>query len=429
MSTVLKVENLSKLYRLGEVGTGTLTHDINRFWHRLRGKDDPYGLVGQTNDRTQKSDSEYVWALKDINFEVKQGEVLGIIGRNGAGKSTLLKIISQITSPSTGSIRAKGRIASLLEVGTGMNPELTARENIYLNGAILGMRKNEIDRKFDEIVDFSGCQLYVDTPIKRFSSGMRVRLGFAVAAFLEPEILIVDEVLAVGDAEFQKKAIGKMKDVSRGEGRTVIFVSHNMTAVMDLCTRALALQNGEISNEGDVENVISSYLNVYRAETFTKNLHTIKKRSGNGKIRFHSIEMLNDQNDVINVSITGQNLKYKIVLELDPNMEYPKVHISMKFTNENDESIFHVSNSVANGEEFKFHKGKQYVEVFCEIYELPLNVGTYYFHLFCSDLNEKFDVLEFAGELVVEAGNFFESGKLPSSKTSPYLVKNKWEMN
>jgi len=257
---VLKVENLSKLYRLGEVGTGTISHDLNRWWARVRGKEDPYALIGQTNDRSQKAESDYVWALKDINFEVQQGEILGIIGRNGAGKSTLLKILSQITSPTTGTIKTKGRIASLLEVGTGMHPEMTARENIYLNGAILGMTKKEIAAKFDEIVDFSGCNLYVDTPIKRFSSGMRVRLGFAVAAFLEPEILIVDEVLAVGDAEFQKKAIGKMKDISAGGGRTVLFVSHNMASVKSLCTRALVLKDGMMTFEGKVEESVDYYL-------------------------------------------------------------------------------------------------------------------------------------------------------------------------
>ena len=257
---ILKVENLSKLYRLGEVGTGTISHDLNRWWARVRGKEDPYAIVGQTNDRSQKAESDYVWALKDINFEVEQGEILGIIGRNGAGKSTLLKILSQITSPTTGEIKTRGRIASLLEVGTGMNPEMTARENIYLNGAILGMTKKEITAKFNEIIDFSGCTMYVDTPLKRFSSGMRVRLGFAVAAFLEPEILIVDEVLAVGDAEFQKKAIGKMKDISSGGGRTVLFVSHNMEAVKSLCKRVILLNKGMIEADGEPTSVIDHYL-------------------------------------------------------------------------------------------------------------------------------------------------------------------------
>ena len=259
---VLKVDNLSKLYRLGEVGTGTISHDLNRWWARVRGKEDPYALIGQTNERSQKAASDYVWALKDINFEVEQGEILGVIGRNGAGKSTLLKILSQITSPTTGTVKTKGRIASLLEVGTGMHPEMTARENIYLNGAILGMTKKEITNKFDEIVYFSGCAMYIDTPLKRFSSGMRVRLGFAVAAFLEPEILIVDEVLAVGDAEFQKKAIGKMKEISSGGGRTVLFVSHNMVSIQSLCTRAILMENGGLKYDGEVEGVIDEYMKI-----------------------------------------------------------------------------------------------------------------------------------------------------------------------
>ncbi len=239
----LKIEHLYKQYKLGEIGTGTISSDLNRWWARIRGKEDPFSLVGEENDRTKKSDSGYALVLNDINLEVKQGEVVGIIGRNGAGKSTLLKLISQITSPTKGAIKANGRIASLLEVGTGMHPDMTARENIYLNGAIMGMNKQEIASKFDEIVDFAGCLKYVDTPVKRFSSGMRVRLGFAVAAFLEPEILIVDEVLAVGDAEFQKKAIGKMKDVSSSEGRTVLFVSHNMSSIRNICTRFCVINN------------------------------------------------------------------------------------------------------------------------------------------------------------------------------------------
>jgi len=257
---VLKVEKLSKQYRLGEIGTGTLSHDLNRFFAKIRGKDDPFSKVGQVNDRTKKADSDYVWALKDVSFELRQGEILGIIGNNGAGKSTLLKLISRVTGPTTGFIKAKGRIASLLEVGTGMHPEMTARENIYLNGAILGMKRREIAHKFDEIVDFAGCAMYVDTPVKRYSSGMRVRLGFAVAAFLEPEILIVDEVLAVGDAEFQKKAVGKMKDITTGGGRTVLFVSHNMQSIKKLCNRIIVIKNGLVSFDGAVEEGINHYL-------------------------------------------------------------------------------------------------------------------------------------------------------------------------
>lgn len=257
---ILVVENISKQYRLGLVGTGTLTHDLNRFWYRIRGKEDPYLQIGAVNDRSSEASSDYVWAIKDINFEVKKGEVLGIIGKNGAGKSTLLKILSRVTSPTTGSMKTKGRIASLLEVGTGMHPELTGKENIFLNGAILGMSKAEINAKIDEIVEFSGCQMYIDTPVKRYSSGMRVRLGFAVAAFLEPDILVIDEVLAVGDAEFQKKAIGKMQDISSEGGRTVLFVSHNMAAVKSLCTRAVVLEYGNVVFDGGASEAVDYYL-------------------------------------------------------------------------------------------------------------------------------------------------------------------------
>ena len=261
MSTAIEFENISKQYRLGLVSTGTLSHDLNRFWQtKVLRRDDPYLKVGEVNDRAHKGASEYVWALKDINFKVEQGDVVGIIGRNGAGKSTLLKLLSRVTAPTTGTIRAKGRIASLLEVGTGFHPEMTGRENIYMNGAIMGMSRSEITRKLDEIVDFSGCERYLDTPVKRYSSGMTVRLGFAIAAHLEPEILVVDEVLAVGDAEFQKKAIGKMQDVSRGEGRTVLFVSHNMTAVKSLCKKGIILQNGNMLYSGDVNSAVSKYL-------------------------------------------------------------------------------------------------------------------------------------------------------------------------
>ncbi|KAA3621332.1 MAG: ATP-binding cassette domain-containing protein [Flavobacterium sp.] len=256
---ILKAVDISKQYRLGLVGTGTITHDLNRFWHRIRGKEDPYLKVGAVNDRSIRATEDYVWALRDINFEVEQGEVLGIIGKNGAGKSTLLKILSRVTSPTTGVIKTKGRIASLLEVGTGFHPELTGRENIYLNGAILGMTRSEIKAKEEEIIDFSGCELYIDTPVKRYSSGMRVRLGFAVAAHLEPDILVVDEVLAVGDAEFQKKAIGKMQDISQGDGRTVLFVSHNMDSVKNLCSRAIVLDNGLISFSGNQNDAVSFY--------------------------------------------------------------------------------------------------------------------------------------------------------------------------
>lgn len=264
MSAAIEFENISKQYRLGLVSTRTISHDLNRWWKmNIQGKEDPYLKIGEVNDRAHKGNSDYVWALKDINFKVEQGDVLGIIGKNGAGKSTLLKILSKVTAPTTGTIRARGRIASLLEVGTGFHPEMTGRENIYMNGAIMGMTKAEITRKLDEIVDFSGVERYIDTPVKRYSSGMTVRLGFAIAAHLEPEILVVDEVLAVGDAEFQKKAIGKMQDVSKGEGRTVLFVSHNMDSIQKLCVKGLLLKDGEIQYCGSIDKTILLYQDIY----------------------------------------------------------------------------------------------------------------------------------------------------------------------
>jgi lipopolysaccharide transport system ATP-binding protein len=320
---ILKAVNISKQYRLGLVGTGTLSHDLNRLWAKIRGKEDPYLQVGAVNDRSASASSDYVWALKEINFEVKRGEILGIIGKNGAGKSTLLKILSRVTSPTTGSIKTGGRIASLLEVGTGMHPELTGRENIFLNGAILGMNKTEISSKIDEIIEFSGCQMYIDTPVKRYSSGMRVRLGFAVAAFLEPDILVVDEVLAVGDAEFQKKAIGKMQDISNTSGRTVIFVSHNMAAVKTLCTRAIVLKNGISTFNGNTNEAVEFYL------TPDDNSYNYKEILSNSKyLNGYSFENknINHGDDLkINLNLNFQKLEalsfgYIIVNEFDERM-------------------------------------------------------------------------------------------------------------
>lgn len=267
----IEFDHVGKQYRLGLVSTGTFSDDLTRWWTmHVRHQEDPFLKIGETNDRTKKGDSRFVWALKDISFNVEQGDVVGIIGKNGAGKSTLLKLLSRVTTPSVGEIRARGRIASLLEVGTGFHPEMTGRENIYLNGAIMGMTKEEITRKLDEIVDFSGCERYIDTPVKRYSSGMTVRLGFAIAAHLEPEILVVDEVLAVGDAEFQKKAIGKMQDVSKGEGRTVLFVSHNMDSMLNLCQKGVLLENGSVKYMGDIRSTVSEYLGGDNDNKFTQ---------------------------------------------------------------------------------------------------------------------------------------------------------------
>ncbi len=299
-------------------GTGSLVHDFNRFWHYVRGKEDPYSKLGSINDRSAKATDDYVWALRDINFEVRQGEVLGIIGKNGAGKSTLLKLLSRVTSPSTGIIKSKGRIASLLEVGTGFHPELTGRENIYLNGAILGMTKAEIASKIDEIIDFSGCEMYIDTPTKRYSSGMTVRLAFAVAAHLEPDILIVDEVLAVGDAEFQKKAIGKMKEISTGEGRTVLFVSHNMASVKQLCTRAIVLEHGSTVFEGDVDDCVEFYLN--KEISFSENKGSIQWSDdlapGTETFKLLSVETKLNSGEIRSAFIDNQDVNIHVKTEL-----------------------------------------------------------------------------------------------------------------
>lgn len=311
----ISIENVSKMYRLGEVGTGTISHDLNRWWHRVRGKEDPYLKLGEENKRDSKGDSNYVWAVKDVSFDVTQGQVLGIIGKNGAGKSTLLKLLSRVTAPTTGLIKAKGRIASLLEVGTGFHPELTGRENIFLNGAILGMTKAEIRSKFDEIVDFSGVERYVDTPVKRYSSGMYVRLAFAVAAFLEPEILIVDEVLAVGDAEFQKKCLGRMKDVSVNDGRTVLFVSHNMGAIKNLCDRTLVMKYGQVEALEDTPSAIEKYLSsdsdVDRLVTWTE-----KERPGDNSVRLNSIKVLDSSGGVERPLTTDDDVFIEINYEI-----------------------------------------------------------------------------------------------------------------
>lgn len=331
MRTILKAEDLSKQYRLGLVGTGSMAHDLNRWWYTLRGKEDPYLKIGEENDRSTKGSSDYVWALQDINFEVQQGEVLGIIGKNGAGKSTLLKILSRVTAPTTGVIKTRGRIASLLEVGTGFHGELTGRENIYMNGAILGMTKREITAKLDEIIAFSGCERYIDTPVKRYSSGMTVRLGFAVAAHLEPDILVVDEVLAVGDAEFQKKAIGKMQDVSRSEGRTVLFVSHNMAAVKSLCTRGMVLENGKMAFTGTAEEGVDWYLGNMKKDN--QKIRIIKKGLDADKLFLEEASIFYENKEKGYISY---NQKFKVIFDLKIGLDKTEINYSLNIFNEND---------------------------------------------------------------------------------------------
>ena len=334
MSIILKTENISKQYRLGAIGSGTLSHDLNRWWAGLRGKEDPYLKVGAVNDRSAKATEDYVWALRDINFEVKTGEVLGIIGKNGAGKTTLLKILSRVTSPTTGSIKTRGRIASLLEVGTGFHGELTGRENIFMNGAVLGMTKNEIRTKLDEIIDFSGCEMYIDTPVKRYSSGMTVRLGFAVAAHLEPEILVVDEVLAVGDAEFQKKAIGKMNALSKGEGRTVLFVSHNMASINSLCTKTVVLENGCVVYEGNTVDGVDHYLQLNQNSGFTGVYN--KKLENNSGIENLKIVDKNNKNRTEFGFDEAITIKCEILIE----EKHLNAHLGFRVVDKSEKVIF-----------------------------------------------------------------------------------------
>ncbi|RZV60637.1 MAG: ABC transporter ATP-binding protein [Flavobacteriaceae bacterium] len=371
---MLKVENVSKQYRLGLVGTGTLSHDLNRWWHLIRGKEDPYLQVGEANVRATKGSSEYVWALKDISFEVKKGEVLGIIGKNGAGKSTLLKILSKVTGPTSGIIKTRGRIASLLEVGTGFHPELTGRENIYLNGAILGMTKKEINSKIDEIVEFSGCERYIDTPVKRYSSGMTVRLAFAVAAHLEPEILVIDEVLAVGDAEFQKKAIGKMQDISKGEGRTVLFVSHNMAAVETLCSRVIILKDGEFYSEGKPTEAINSYLNLNSTSQRFIDAQNSNEKKGNEHIEilYASVEnaSTSDKKDVLDVS---SNIDIRLRIKNLTSEE--RINVGYDLKNLKGEIVF------GSGGKFNCALGKS-TELVCRIPADFLNDDVYQIHAY-----------------------------------------------
>jgi lipopolysaccharide transport system ATP-binding protein len=339
---VLKAENISKQYRLGQLGTGTISHDVNRAWAKLRGKEDPYLKVGEANDRSKAGGSDYVWSLKDINFEVRQGEVLGIIGKNGAGKSTLLKILSQVTTPTTGQVKVKGRIAALLEVGTGFHPDLSGRENIFLNGAILGMTKSEIKNKLDEIVEFSGVAKYLDTPVKRYSSGMTVRLGFAVAAHLEPEILIVDEVLAVGDAEFQEKCLGKMKDVS-GQGRTVLFVSHNMAAIKSLCKKTIVLKNGQVYYEGATTQGIGKYLEALNPTANQGVIELHHRTINTGKIFYREIALKNPEFLNGNSIYFGNALHLEAKLESLENLE--KILFDVRISSADGIELLHSMNS------------------------------------------------------------------------------------
>lgn len=409
---VIKIENLSKVYRLGEVGTGTLSHDLNRFWQiNILGREDPYSKVGQINDRTQKAQKgEHISALRDINLEVQQGEVLGIIGKNGAGKSTLLKLLSRITSPTTGSIRIKGRLAALLEVGTGFHPEMTGRENIYMNGTIMGMRKWEIDHKLEEIVEFAGVAKYIDTPTKRYSSGMTVRLGFSIAAHLEPEILLVDEVLAVGDAEFQKKAIGKMQDVSTNKGRTVLFVSHNMASVQKLCTHGVLLENGTIALSSNINDVINHYIST-NSRPHQTSLLTIKRKSGLGlDVKLTAVKLINSNNDHTNVLKFGE--PFSFIIGIASHINKDNLNIGIRFETYSEIYIA----SCLSGDKSVFYninKGDK-KSVVSEFRNFYLSPGSYKITLSIRDgkrfLDQVVDAISFSVENIAHNPGYLHNG-------------------
>ncbi|MGB5944429.1 MAG: ABC transporter ATP-binding protein [Leeuwenhoekiella sp.] len=429
--TSIKVENLSKQYRLGVVGTGTLSHDLNRWWHTVRGRPDPYLKITEANDQNKVSKSGYVWALQDINFEVEKGEVLGIIGSNGAGKSTLLKILSQVTAPTTGGFKARGRIASLLEVGTGFHPELTGVENVFLNGAILGMTKKEIKSKLEEIIAFSGMEKYADTPVKRYSSGMKVRLAFAVAAHLEPEILIVDEVLAVGDAAFQKKAIGKMQDVSKGGERTVLFVSHNMGAVSNLCTRGLVLKQGSVYYDGKTDAAIKAYTES-NLSSDKSSLKARIDRKGLGEFIFSEIQIFNEQGYETDQVKTGADTKITVKVASTGNVERKEVYAAICFRDALENRLFTLSTSFF---------GKRVVlenetQLTFEISKMPLSEGNYLLDLYMAEGRGDTlvqDHLKSAISLKVFGNDYFKTGDpqpvgLDQFYTDFKIVKNDSEI-
>jgi len=417
MTTVISVENLSKSYRLGQINTGTFSRDLEAWWARLRGKPNPHLRIGETDHGNR--DGEEIWALRDVSFTVEQGEVLGIIGRNGAGKSTLLKILSRVTAPTSGKIKVKGRVASLLEVGTGFHPELTGRENIYLNGAILGMTKAEVTRKFDEIVDFAGVEKFIDTPVKRYSSGMYVRLAFAVAAHLDPEILVVDEVLAVGDAEFQKKCLGKMGEVAQG-GRTVLFVSHNMAAISSLCSRVIFLADGKFKTHGKPMDVISTYQAVV-SSVFFDDFKKIAVRPSVPSISRACIVNMKGE-PIVQVNM-GEPFGIQVEF-LSPDLVRNPV-LGIRINNELGVTIFGTNNLI------------QHSQILCQAArtgvfrvtfpEPVLNQGVYSVSLMLTDAKVNYSRLIDALKFTVLEKDIYGTGKVPSSEQSITIMPGVWE--
>lgn len=403
----VEVNGLSKEYKIGsaqKVGNGdlrdlivdVLSTPFKRARALLGGES--YGALGET---------ETIWALSDITFNVKHGEVVGIIGKNGAGKSTLLKILSRITKPTTGSVRLHGRVGSLLEVGTGFHADLTGRENVYLNGAILGMSQQEIDRKFDEIVDFSGVEKFIDTPVKFYSSGMGLRLGFAVAAHLEPEILVVDEVLAVGDAEFQKKCIGKMSDVA-GQGRTVLFVSHNMGAVQNLCTRAILLEQGKLKHEGSVDDITQVYMQTFQESGNSQSLRTLDESI---PAYIEKVEIHADTLEGIRTVYTGQTIDFSIQFKAQsPNL---KLDFNIAIFSSFGDKITHLSTYFFD---WTYTPSSEFTqaEIICQIPKLPLPIGEYYINATVHNFGQRIDFFKNALTFKVISGDYYGYGATKS---------------
>ena len=415
MSTVIQIDNLSKLYRLGTIGSGTFQNDLIRWWAKIRKLDDPLQKVGERNIQNKTGNSDLIWALKDINLDVSKGDILGIIGKNGAGKSTLLKILSRITSPTTGSVKIKGRVASLLEIGTGFHPDLTGRENIYLNGAILGMFRNEIDQRLDEIIDFSGIERYIDTPVKRYSSGMYVRLAFAVAAHLNSDILIVDEVLAVGDYAFQKKCLGKLDDIST-DGKTVIFVSHNMSTIQSLCSRACLIDQGQMLKVGSVKDIISIYYeNTFQHESNSK-LKT-KNRSGNSTLQFVEYILLDNNSKSIYEVNCGAYLQIELLFEVFIDViKNLRIGIAIK-DQMHGNYVTELNSYYVSNDSYKVVNGKH--KFTFDINKMPLSPGKYVIDLIATSGLEVLDYLKDAGQMIVTEGLFYNSGKMPLPSSYP----------
>ena len=415
MSTVIQIDNLSKLYRLGTIGSGTFQNDLIRWWANIRKLDDPLQKVGERNIQNKTGNSDLIWALKDINMDVSKGDILGIIGKNGAGKSTLLKILSRITSPTTGSVKIKGRVASLLEIGTGFHPDLTGRENIYLNGAILGMLRNEIDQRLDEIIDFSGIERYIDTPVKRYSSGMYVRLAFAVAAHLNSDILIVDEVLAVGDYAFQKKCLGKLDDIST-DGKTVIFVSHNMSTIQSLCSRACLIDQGQMLKVGSVKDIISIYYeNTFQHESNSK-LKT-KNRSGNSTLQFVEYILLDNNSKSIYEVNCGAYVQIELIFEVFIDViNSLRIGIAIK-DQMNGNYVTELNSYYVSNDSYKVVNGKH--KFTFDINKMPLAPGKYVIDLIATSGLEVLDYLKDAGQMIVTEGLFYNSGKMPLPGSYP----------